>query len=494
MIDPVRPSIRLLSRQLEDRIIDEGFEVLAKVGVFVENDEALELLLDGGATREGKGRRVFISRGLVERALSLVPHAITLWDIPCKRSYLVGGDEVHFDPGSAALRIFDHALQAEREADTRDVVRFCRLTDRLENFHFQSTGLISSDVPEKASDCYRLFLGLRHCSKPVVTGTFVMEGFRPMAEMLAAVRGGADRLRSLPVAIFDACPSPPLKWSRLTAQSVVDCARAGIPSEFVSMPLTGATSPVTLTGALVQHTAESLSGVVIAQLAGPGAPLIYGGSPSSFDMRSGTPPMGAVETMMIDAAYAQIGKKLGLPTHAYMGLSDAKCVDAQAGLESGIGAILAALSGVNVVSGGGMMDFESCQSLEKLVIDNEICGMAYRLIEGIRQRDDHMAIDLLAEIIAGGDFLTHDHTLEWFRIEHRYPAIIDRGNHQQWIDAGRPELADRASARVAALLGNDERPIIEKRLSDELGKIMATHAKQFGMEHLPAAEHSPLPA
>ena len=113
---------------------------------------------------------------------------------------------------------------------------------------------------------------------------------------------------------------------------------------------------------MIQHTAETLSGVVISQLANPGTPVLYGGSPAIFDMRFETTPMGAVETMMIDCAYNEIGTALGMPTQGYIALSDAKRLDAQAGLESSMGATLAALSGINNVSGPGMLDFESCHS------------------------------------------------------------------------------------------------------------------------------------
>jgi trimethylamine--corrinoid protein Co-methyltransferase len=189
---------------------------------------------------------------------------------------------------------------------------------------------------------------------------------------------------------------------------------------------------------------------------------------------------------MIDMAYAQIGKTLGLPTHAYMGLSDSKCVDAQAGFETGIGAVLAALAGINVVSGGGMLDFESCQSLEKLVIDNEIARMAYRLIEGIRQREQPMALDVFSELAEGTDFLTLENTLRWYRIEHSFPKIIDRGNQQQWTEAGKPALSDRASKEVARLLSNGPTCLIEEKMSVELKRIMESHARQCGAEKLPA--------
>ena len=251
------------------------------------------------------------------------------------------------------------------------------------------------------------------------------------------------------------------------------------------MPLTGATAPVTLTGSLVQLTAENLAGVVITQLAMPGAPVIFGGSPSCFDMHTANPPMGAIETMMIDSAYSQIGKSLGLPTHAYIGLSDSKCVDAQAGLETGMGVVLAALSGINVISGGGMMDYESTQSLEKLVIDNDICGMAYRMIGGISQRDERMALDLFLEGGAGIDFLTHPHTLQWHLQEQKYPAIINRDGYQQWIDEGKPTLADRAAAKVEEFLGGDRDPVLSPEVVRDVRRIMEQYAKLSGFATLP---------
>ena len=488
MIPPLRPSTRLLTDSFAKKIIDESFLLLERVGVFVENEEAVNLLRGAGARIDAASRRVFLSPSIIENALSSAPRSIALFDASGDRSFIVGGDEIHFDPGSSALRLFDHQTQSEREPRTRDLVRFHRLIQQLDNFHFQSTGLISADVPEAIADCYRLFVALQHCSKPIVTGLFVVEGFKPMFEMLSTVRGGADALREKPLAIFDACPSPPLKWSNLTTQSLIDCARAGIPSELVSMPLTGATAPVTLAGALVQLTAENLAGVVITQAANPGAPVIFGGSPSCFDMHMALPPMGAIETMMIDSAYSQIGKLLGLPTHAYIGLSDSKCVDAQAGLETGMGAILGALSGINVMSGGGMMDYESAQSFEKLVIDNDICGMAYRLVQGIGQRNEPLALDLFSEPEGETDFLTHPHTLSWHALEQKYPQVINRDGYERWVQAGKPTLVERASQQVTQLLSEESHPCLSEDLLGHVNDVMASHGKKFGMDRLPPPE------
>ena len=133
------------------------------------------------------------------------------------------------------------------------------------------------------------------------------------------------------------------------------------------MPLAGANSPVPLAGVVVQHTAESLSGVIFNQLANPGAPIVWGGSSTTIDMRKGTTPMGAIGTWMINCADVHIAKKLNLPTHSYLGMSDAKIVDTQCSLESS-NDFLAAIAGANMVSGVRMMDFEICLSCEQLVV------------------------------------------------------------------------------------------------------------------------------
>jgi trimethylamine--corrinoid protein Co-methyltransferase len=488
MIETKRPKIEFLSVGLIEKIVDEGLALLERHGIFVENEEARKLLGAAGARIDRAEERARFDRALVLDCLSTTPSSITLYDRSGEKSYVVGGDEIHFDPGSAAVSLLDHATQEERRAATRDLIDFYRLVETLEHIHFQSTGLISADVPAAIADCYRLYLGLIYASKPVVTGTFRVEGFKPMRDFLAAVRGGEAELARKPLAIFDACPSPPLKWSNLTAQSLIDSARAGIPSELISMGMTGATSLATITGTLVQHVAENLCGLVICQLAKRGAPVIFGGSPSSFDMRKGTTPMGAIETMMIDSAYAQIGKHLRLPTHAYMALSDSKVNDAQSGIETALGAALAALSGINVISGPGMLDFESCQSLEKLVIDNEICGLAYRLVAGIAQREDPIALDKFEGFKADFQFLSLPHTRQWYRKEHILPVLIDRDPYEAWVTAGRKTMLDKAHKDVQDRISKSTVPPLPDGPRKELEKIMTAYARSLGVNSLPKRE------
>jgi trimethylamine--corrinoid protein Co-methyltransferase len=300
------------------------------------------------------------------------------------------------------------------------------------------------------------------------------------------VRGTEAALAARPLAVFSCCPTAPIKWSDVTSQNVIDCARHAIPVEFVSMPLAGFMSPVTLVGSLVQHTAETLSGLVISQTARPGTPVLWGGSPAIFDVRYETTPMGAIETMMMDCAYSEIGHFLGLPTQAYISLSDAKQLDAQAGLETGIGATLAALAGINSVSGPGMLDFESCHSLEKLVVDNEICGMTQRLLRGIEPREDFPARPLFEELLREKHVLIAKHTRRHMREEIVWPGpVIDRANRARWLEEGGLSLGTRARQEVARLVAAYQPPGLDAAVTDELTRIMQAEARRCGLDALP---------
>jgi trimethylamine--corrinoid protein Co-methyltransferase len=423
---------------------------------------------------------------LVDEALETVPSSFYLHDSEGNPVVHYGNDDVQFDPGSAAIEFLDYGATQSRKPVTADFVAYIKLAEMLPELDAVSTALVCSDVPESMADLYRLYLVLRYARKPVISGAFAVETWSIMKDLLVAVAGSEEALAAKPIAVFDVCPSPPLHWSEITCQNMMDCARAGIPAQLVSMPLAGATGPATLVGSVVQHAAECLSGITIHQLARAGSPIVWGGSPAAFDMRTGTPPMGAIETMMIDCAYAQVGKYLGLPTHAYMGMSDAKIVDAQAGFESGIGNILAALAGVNMVSGAGMMDFESCFSLEKLVMDNELIGMARRLVRGMDVSEDPLATAIMRQVGHGGNFLRTKHTRQWFKREQFIPSpVIDRDYREAWEGKGARDIVERAHERVEQLVAAYQPKPLPKEVEQELVAITLQAAQEQGMEKLP---------
>ncbi len=345
----------------------------------------------------------------------------------------------------------------------------------------------SHEVPKEIGDLYRLYLVLLFSAKPVVTGAFSATTLPAMLDMLALFSGGREALAQKPRAIFDVCPSPPLIWSEFGSLNLIDLARARTPAQIISMPLAGAAGPVTILGSTVQHAAECLSGIVIHQLAQPGAPIVWGGAPAIFDMRSGVTPMGAIETAMIDVCYAQVGKALGLPTHTYLGASDAKLVDAQAGMESGMSALLGGLAGINMISGAGMLDFLACFSVEKLVIDAEAIAMTKRLLQGVTQHTQTLALELFAGINFKGEFLKQKATRQLFAREQYLPsAVIDRASIRAWQQDGSLDTLARASRKVNELLDAYQLPAISLEQEQELTRMVAGLANQAGMPVLPS--------
>jgi trimethylamine:corrinoid methyltransferase-like protein len=483
-MEAVRPRLELLSPEQADAVVADAFAVLANVGFQVDNADGRALLREAGVAE--RGGRFFAAEEAARGALATAPSQITVYDREGRATLELGCGRVQFNPGSAALWILDPETGRRRPPVTSDLRRLAWVTDACGHIAGQSTALVPSDVPETVGDRWRLFVALLNGTKPVVTGTFAKDAFTVMHALLVAVRGGTRQLEERPLAVFDCCPSPPLRWSDLTCQALVDCARAAIPAELVSMPLGGATAPVTLREMVVQHAAESLSGILIHQLARPGAPIVWGGSPAAFDMRHGTTPMGAIETMMVDVANAQIGRRLRLPTHAYMGMSDAKAIDWQTGTESGLGVVLAALGGVDLVAGPGMLDFESCQSLEKLVLDDVICGMALRLDRGIAHDSATQAVDLIGELVALGGFLGHRHTRDNFRRELFIPPrLVERGTYEQWEAAGGRHAAEVAADEVRAIVARGNPAPVAADLRRELASIVAADARKRGIDALP---------
>ena len=319
-----------------------------------------------------------------------------------------------------------------------------------------------------------------------MTGAFTADGLGPMLELLAADAGGAAALRARPRAVFDVCPSPPLDWTSFASRCLIGLARAGVPAQMVSMPLAGGAGPVALAGSVVQHAAECLAGIVIHQAAAPGAPIVWGGAPAILDMRMGATPMGAIETAMLDAGNAAVGRSLGLPTHGYLGATDAKVVDAQAGMESATTALVGALAGIDLVSGAGMLDSLRCQSAEKLVIDAEAIASALRLVRGIALPEGSLGLESIREAGFAGRFLELPETRRRFREEQHLPsAVVDRGSLRAWLQGGGGDMFARARSRVDALLGGVAPSVLDPARAGELVGRVAAALRAVGFDELP---------
>jgi len=484
----MRPRATFLDEELTANIIAEAIDLLGSIGVGICHGGVLGLLADCGVRVDADKSWVWLTEEIIQKAISAAPSSFKLYDTRGDQTHNFAGKNIHFTPGSSAIYFLDSQTQQARRPDTSDYITYTKIADQLGYIAGVSTAFIPADVPEKISDSYRLFLSLLYGHKPVDTGAFSFDSFATMKDLQLIMRGSVEGLKQKPLTIFSCCPNSPLQWGQTNAEILVECGRYFNPVEIVPMPLAGLTAPVTLVGALIQHTAEILSGVVISQLSHPGTPILFGGSAAPFDVRYQTTPMGAVESMMLACGYNEIGKHLGLPTQAYITLSDAKFVDAQAGMESGFGAALAAIAGINSISGPGLIDFENCFSIEKLIFDNDLCGMCLRLAEGISAKDDFPILPLMQELFEEKHLLIADHTRRHLKTEHFFPSdVIDRTNREQYQQQGSKTLDQRIQDQKQKLLDSYEPPFLTDQQRNDLVSRMQDEGRRHGMDSLPGS-------
>ncbi|MBV7334692.1 trimethylamine methyltransferase family protein [Chloroflexi bacterium TSY] len=476
----MRPSLNVLSNDLIDKILTEAKCILGEVGIEVRGKKLRERMLDCGLPLDESGQRILFPPDVVEKAIADAPSAFTLYDRNGDPYTELGGDKVHFVPGSSGLRVLDHRSGEVRPANSTDFVEYIRLCDGLEHIAYPATAFSTNeDIEAQVSDAWRLYMVLTNTIKPVVSGAFTEEGVPRMAQMMQLFRQDATDLRTRPMSIFTITATGMFRYSEDSCQNLLDCVEMGIPIEIVPVTLMGLIAPVTLVGATVFHTVDTLAGLTMAQLICPGASVLFGGAPAAFHMKAAASPMMAIEALHLDVAYVAVAKALNLPTQAYMAFGDGKVLDTQAGAETFGSALLAVLSGVNSVSGPGMLDYLLVFSLEKLVYDNELCGQALHFAREIKPLDDLPTIDLARQVLADDHLLTAEHTLtHWPQELYLTDPTTDRTTRETWVKLGSPSLQQRAKAEVERRLGAYQPVETDPILDSELRRLILSGLTQ----------------
>jgi len=485
----MRPTLTVLSDEQIERILTEAMRIMAETGMEIRGQAMKKRLLDHGLSTDASGKRVLFPREVVEQAIADAPHVFTLFDRDGNPYTEIGGNNVHYVPGSSGLKILDHRTGQTRLSDSTDFIEYARICDGLEHIAYLATAFSTNkDIESQVSDAWRLYMTLTTSKKPVVTGAFSEHGVPRMADMLELFRKDRSDLVERPMSIFTITATGNFRYGEDSCQNMLDCVEAGIPVEIVPVTLMGLIAPVTLVGALVFHCVDVLTGITMAQIVRPGAPVLFGGAPATFHMKAASSPMAAIEAQHLNVAYVQIAKSLGLPTQAYMALSDGKFLDAQAGGETFSSALLAAIAGVNSVSGPGMLDFVLTFSLPKLVFDNEVCGQCLHFVREIEVKDDLPTASLVEDLMRDDHLITSPHTLEqWPEQLYLTDPVIDRENREAWEKAGGKDLNQRANdqveARLAAYQPIETDPAADKAMRD---MIMAGFESQDTLPVIPA--------
>ena len=486
----MRPRLKILDDALIARIIAEAKQILAEVGMEIRGPGMRQRLLDHGLKTDASGERILFPAEVVEKAIETCPKSFTLFTRDGEPHAELGGDKVHFVPGSSGLKILDHRSGELRLANSTDFVEYVRLCDGLQHIAYLATAFSTNkDIESQVSDAWRLYMCLTNSKKPVVSGSFTEHGVGRMVEMMQLFRSDRADLIKRPMSMFTITATGNFRYGEDSCQNMIDCVDAGIPVEIVPVTLMGLIAPVTQVGATVFHTVDTLCGMTMTQILKPGAPVVFGGAPATFHMKAASSPMAAIEALHLDVAYVEIAKSLGLPTQSYMALSDGKVLDAQGGAETFGSALLAALAGVNSVSGPGMLDFVLTFSLAKLVFDDEMCAQALHFVRDTQVMGDLPTIDLVREVIREDHLITSPHTLEyWPRELHLTSPIIDRTNREANFQPGAGALYERACAEVDRRLTQYQPIETDPTVDAEMRRIILAGMKeQSSLPELPAA-------
>ena len=451
------PRLPAFSPEEIDEIHRATMALLAKSGVVLHDPNAVDVFQKAGCKVEGS--TVFPDERLVEKALGTAPSGFSLQGTNPKKAVYIGSGPPVFAPGYGVPFI------AEQNGDTKpatmkDYNRFCKLIHTSTYLDMNGFFMVSpQDVPAEKAQMEMMRSNLILTDRPFLCSPADEAGARGSLEMAAMVFGSRQALEKNPPMMCLISPLSPLQYTGEMARSLMAHAKAGIPVVAASAAISGASGPITCAGILTLQNAELLTGLMLTQLVRPKTPFVYGGASAAMDMRTGAMMAGAPETARLTFGTAQMARRYNLPCRSGGGLTDAFSPDAQAGYESAMLLLSAALSGVDfVLHAAGIVGTYIAMSFEKFIMDEDMCGMVKNLI--LPQKADKKAIDLDALSAAGpgGNFLTSEQTVALCRTAFFTPAVFTKGDHANWLAKGRPSPFQTASKEIERRLSQYQKP------------------------------------
>ena len=450
-------SYRPLSEADMVSIYDTALRLLEELGMGDVPDNLAKTLLACGAERDARGRFLF-PRKLVQEAIDATPKVFPLHGRDPARTITVGGDAVHFGTGGAAVQTLDIDTGLYRPSTLQDLHDFTRLQDTLENVSWYTRNCVATDVPDNYDlDVNTLYALLKNTTKPIATSFTLAEHMDPMIEMLDIAAGGPGKFAERP--FLKAHISPvisPMRYGEDAVDVVFKCVEHRIPMSNIIAAQAGATAPATVSGFLAQSLAETLAALVMTHSIEPGFPMIFSNWPLVIDLRTGAFVGGGGETVLLNAASAQLSNWLGLCSGVAASMTDAKAIDAQYGVEKGMTSLAAGLAGGNLIyESSGMTAALLGASFEGFILDDEMHAHTYRTLRGAEVTEANIGFDDICGAVWGeGLFLGGDQTLAAMERDYFYPPLADRDEPTTWQNNGGLTAWDRAKAKARDVLAH----------------------------------------
>ncbi len=449
-----------LSEQDCEQIINCAFEILNSIGLAGVPDWLGELFLAQGSQLRENGRIIFPSH-VIEKALSLSANKVTLPGFDDHHGIEIGQGLVHIGTGGAAVHTLDGETGNYRDSNLTDLYQMMRVLDSCEHVHYGIRPLIARDMPTPLDlDVNTAYACLRATQKPIGVSFHQASHVKPVIDLFNIALQHEQGFQRHPFCMAVIVHVvPPLNYACEGVEIMRSAIEAGMPLQICSAGQAGATSPVTLAGALAQGLAESLAGMLAVNAIKPGHPCVYAFMPFISDLRTGAMTGGSGESAVANAAAAQLLRKLDLPSTVSAGMTDSKTCDIQAGYEKGYSIALAAQAGADMINlSVGMLGSITVASPESLVIDNDMCGAILRTVRGVEVNAEMLDVKQIEHVVGNeGHYLGEPQTLALMKTEYLYPELADRQSLADWIDSGQPSIWEKAKARVQNIL-NETRP------------------------------------
>jgi trimethylamine--corrinoid protein Co-methyltransferase len=447
------PRFRLLSEHELERVHGAALELLQDPGARIMTEEARTLLLEAGAALEGDDV-IRISSRMVEQALETAPYQFTLHDRTGAERLHLGEGHTYFGSGVTALAYLDPATDTPHDFTLDDVADAARLTDALPNLDFVTTpGVVrpSAELPLELVNQHEFLAMVTNTTKPLMVLIANGDSLADVFDMAEAVAGGREEHRRRPFVVPYLNSVSPLLFNPETLDKLLISADRGVPVVCQAAPQVGATGPVTVAGTIAIAAAETLCGLVLAQLRRPGTPYISGVVPFVMDMRRGNVTNGASVGLRFMVAMGELSRHWGLPLVGTSMGGDSKTADEQAALEVAYYGLGAALAGVDLVFDAGNIEGGLLFSPEVAVMADESVGLVRGAVEPLEVSDETLALDTIRSVGPSGTFLGEPHTLTHFR-ELWTPRLLSWEMRQEWEVAGATTMRQRARERVSSIL------------------------------------------
>lgn len=463
------PQFRKLSDEKLERIHAASLEILESTGLRLLEPNALQLLKSKGVTVED-GNRVRIPSTLVEWALSTAPKSITLYNRRGEEALLMEGHNMFYGTGSDCPNVIDLRSGERRPGTLQDIVEATTVCDALPNIDFLMSFCIANDLNPQTYDRHQMRAMLMHSIKPILFVTLDFAGCVDAIKMAEAVLGGAEALKNKPLCACYINVSSALRHNEEALQKLLFMAEKGLPTTYTPVVLRGATGPVTAAGAIALANAGELAGVVISQLKREGAPIILtGGVNDMLEMRSSidcyADPTNRV--MLVEMAH-----RYGLPIFGLTGCSDSKLPDEQAAAEAALAILLESLAGAQMAHDVGYLDSGMTNSIEQVVICDEIIAYTKHFMKEVEVNDETLALDVINKVGPDGDFISNQHTRKHFR-EDWYPQLFERRNYDGWKKAGGKTMRQRAKEKALDILERHKPEPLTEDILKKLDQIVA---------------------